>query len=75
MTIGGLAYTTTHDQYGLEIDEYAVHTDGNLAGMTTYRLYVIRKPYTHLNIYENVPWLKFSSLLVALALIIDWKFN
>ena len=40
LSVGGLAYTTTHSQYGLEIDEVAVHTEGTLAGMTTYRLYV-----------------------------------
>ena len=37
---GGLTYTTTHSQYGLEIETIATHTSGALAGMTTYRLFL-----------------------------------
>ncbi|MDE0917226.1 MAG: hypothetical protein OSA04_02850, partial [Flavobacteriales bacterium] len=37
---GGLTYTTTHAQYGLEIESIATHTSGSLTGMTTYRLYL-----------------------------------
>ena len=28
------------DEYWIGIEEYAVHTEGNLAGMTTYRMYL-----------------------------------
>ncbi|HIO16741.1 MAG TPA: hypothetical protein EYN19_07885, partial [Flavobacteriales bacterium] len=37
---GGLSFTTTHPQYGLEIETVATHSSGTLAGMTTYRLYL-----------------------------------
>ena len=41
LMVGGLNYTTSHSQYSIEIDEYAVHSSGSLSGMTTYRLYLV----------------------------------
>ena len=39
--VGGINYTTSHSQYSIEIDAYAVHSSGSLSGMTTYRLYLV----------------------------------
>ena len=37
---GGLTFTTTHSQYGLELEPITTHTSGSMDGMTTYRLYL-----------------------------------
>ena len=37
--VSGLSFTSSHPQYGIEIQTVAVHTDGDLTGLTTYRLY------------------------------------
>jgi len=37
--VSGTSFTTSHPEYGIEIEVIAVHSEGVLSGMTTYRLY------------------------------------
>ena len=37
--VNGTSFTTSHPEYGVEIEAIAVHSNGDLSGMTTYRLY------------------------------------
>ena len=37
--VSGTSFTTSHPEYGIEIEAIAVHSEGDLSGMTTYRLY------------------------------------
>ena len=36
----GTLFAQSPDEYWIGLEEYAVHTDGDLAGMTTYRMYL-----------------------------------
>ena len=37
--VSGTSFTTSHPEYGIEIEAIVVHSEGVLSGMTTYRLY------------------------------------